>query len=137
MPALPLAALTALLATAAPAYAPIGATATSTFDATSVRGPQVNVSLQKDGRWRGTLHGQLVDVAVEGNVVKGNGTVLRLGEHGRVYGHFNGVTVDQRIPEQTLFTGAAASKRPPVPQMIFARLADLTQLKLAAQGEQR
>jgi hypothetical protein len=133
--------VTALLA-AAPALAegPRGEVfaqqGSASFDSTNVRGTDVNMSRQPDGRWAGWLNGSFVTVSVDGNTVRGPNVSLtyeRTGKETRVHGLLGTGTVSITVPNEPKgaawhnfrLTGTAADQDPPVPQMIFALIAAL------------
>lgn len=111
----------------------------ATFDSTSVRGPNVNMVRQADGRWAGWLNGGFVTVDVDGGSVRGPNVSLgyeRTKKEMRVRGYIGSETVSLTVPNDPKdrwgsawngfeLKGTAANDDPPVPQILFALLAAL------------
>jgi hypothetical protein len=108
----------------------------ASFDATHVRGTDVNMSRLPDGRWSGWLNGGFVEVTVDGNSLRGPNVSLgyeRTDKETRVRGLLGTNTVSITVPNEPKgaawhnfrLTGLAASEDPPVPQIVFALIAAL------------
>jgi hypothetical protein len=107
------------------------------FDAASVRGPNVSITNESDGRWVGWLGNRVIDVREVKNGVRGANVALYL-ERGKdgftVRGHLGPRTVSISIPDDArqrdllrwTLVGLANAEDPPIPQFIFAAVAGLS-----------
>lgn len=121
-------------------YRPLGeiqsASSSASFDASSVRGPRVQMTREDDGRWTGRLLGMVIDGQERHNGVRGANFALyteRVKGGIAVRGNLDTRTVSlyisddeaQRFQRRWTLKGLADAKEPPPVQFALAAVAAL------------